>query len=126
MLKDKEESTIVFRTYAVATRKIEVVSEVQVEKALRPVWQAISYIARGRKYWTVEVKLWETATARLNSATPVKIEEIVLLSIYFGRCTTRVGVENIPPEVNVATLEATSLLDSEEKVVVLQGHENTL
>lgn len=33
-----EKRTIIYRRYAVATRKIEVVSEVQVEKALRPVW----------------------------------------------------------------------------------------
>lgn len=62
MLKDKKERTIIHRIYAVATRIIEVVSEVQVEKTLRPVYQEISYLARGRKYGTVEVQFRERTT----------------------------------------------------------------
>lgn len=40
--------------YVVAARKFEVVSEAEVEKALRPVWLEISYLARERKHGTVE------------------------------------------------------------------------
>lgn len=39
VLNDKEEKTTICRTLAVATRKIEVVSEAYVEKALRQFWQ---------------------------------------------------------------------------------------
>lgn len=62
----------------------------------------MSYLARGRKGGKVEVQFWEITTARLHSVTPLKTEEVMLLTIYFGRRTSKVRVGNILPEGNVA------------------------
>lgn len=100
MLKDKEKRTIIYRTYAVTTGKIEVVARVQVEKVLRSVWQEISYIGSGRKYGTVEVQFLEITTDKLHLATPLKTE-VVLLAVYLWRHASGHREENILLKVNV-------------------------
>lgn len=42
---------------------------VQEEKALKPRWKGNSYLARGKKFETVEVRFREVDTVRLHSVT---------------------------------------------------------
>lgn len=44
----------------------------------------------------------DVATARLHSARNVKIEVLVLLPVYLGKRVSKVKVDDIPPEVDVA------------------------
>lgn len=84
VLKEKTERPLIYRTYSVETRRIEVMGEVQVEKIQKPIRQGISSLARGKKFETVKVGFWEVATASLHSATPFGTDEVVLLPIYLG------------------------------------------
>lgn len=79
MLKDKKERTIANWTCTVATGKTETKSEAEAEKALRAIWQEISYLVRRRKYGTVEVQFLEITTNRLHSVTSLKVEEVMFL-----------------------------------------------
>uniref|UniRef100_A0A0L8G4Z0 CCHC-type domain-containing protein n=1 Tax=Octopus bimaculoides TaxID=37653 RepID=A0A0L8G4Z0_OCTBM len=74
----------------------------QVEKVLRPIRQEI-YLARGPKFGVVED------------------EELVLLPTYLGRRASRVWVEGIPPEIDVAWIAAAVLAETNGKIVVLQA-----
>lgn len=68
----------------------------------------------------MEVQFQELATVRMHSATPLKMDELMLLSTYIGRHASRVRVEDIAPEIDVAWLAATKLLGMEEKVLILR------
>lgn len=46
VLKGKQNKTIIYKAYPVVTREIEIMSTTQVEKALEPMWQWISYVVR--------------------------------------------------------------------------------
>lgn len=50
----------------------------------------------------IEVMRQDEDTARLDSATPLETEELVMLLNYAGKRVSRVRVENIPPKVDVA------------------------
>lgn len=58
---------------------------VQVEKALKPTWQGISYLDRGKKFGTIEVHFDEVAISRMHPTTPLKTNELLLLPVYHGR-----------------------------------------
>lgn len=77
VLKHEEEKTIVYRTYTVAARKLEVVSAVQVEKVTTYMHLAWD------KYRTLKV------TSRVHSRTPFRTEEVMLLSVYLERRASR-------------------------------------
>lgn len=47
------------------------------------------------------MRLREVAVARLNSAAPLRTDEVVLLPVLLGRRGSRVGVEDVPLEVDV-------------------------
>lgn len=100
MLKDKEERTIVYRIYTAATRKIEVMSEVQIEKNVEASLARDNLHCQGEKYGTVEVQFREIAAARLHSATPLQAEEVLLRPAYHGSHASRARVKNMLPEVN--------------------------
>lgn len=118
MLKERNERTIIYRPYSVETRRIEKMTVVRVEKALKPIWEGISYVARGKKYGTVKVRFREAATARLLSATPLRTNEMMLLPVYLGRRASRIREEDIPPKVDVAWMVAAILLGMTENLVV--------
>lgn len=49
--------------------------------------------------------------------TPLKMDEVVLLLIYLGRCVSRVRVEEILPEVDDAWLVSAILFIMEDNVM---------
>lgn len=57
---------------------------------------------KARKIETLEVHFRDAATTRLHSATTMKTEEWVLLFVYLGKRVSRVRVEDIHPEIDVA------------------------
>lgn len=88
-----KEKIIIYRIYNVKTRKIEIMTTNQIEKALKLISQRISYLARGRVFGTVEVRFRDESTARQHSASPLQADEVMLQVIYFGRYTFRIRVE---------------------------------
>lgn len=58
----------------------------------------------------MELHFREAATARLHSATLLRTEELILLTVYLGKRLCRVTVEDINPEIDVALLKDTILL----------------
>lgn len=55
--------------------------------------------------------------SRQHVVTPLKMDEVVLLLIYLGRCVSRVRVEEILPEVDDAWLVSAILLIMEDNVM---------
>lgn len=53
------------------------------------------------------MRLREVAVARLNSAAPLRTDEVVLLPVCIGRRASRVRVKDIFSEMDVAWLEVT-------------------
>lgn len=69
-------------------------SRILVGKALKLIWHEISYLARGKKLGTVEVKFREVDITRLHSVTPLRTEEVVFLPVYLGKSASRVRRED--------------------------------
>lgn len=65
MLKEKDVRTIIFGMYSVET-KIEIMTAVQVGKALNPIWQGISFSARSKEFGRMDVRFQEAASLAEN------------------------------------------------------------
>lgn len=63
---------MIYRTYSMETRTIEIITAVSMEKALKSIWRGISFLAWGKKFGKVEISFRGKATARLHSATAIK------------------------------------------------------
>lgn len=88
------------------------------ERALKPVWKEVKYLNKGHGFGIVDVRFQDAANARLLSATPLETK-LVLLPVYLGKCVSKVRVDDIPPEVDVAWLVDAILLGVEEAITVL-------
>ncbi|XP_052823999.1 uncharacterized protein LOC106871568 [Octopus bimaculoides] len=112
----------VYKVYSVEEKIILESTEV-IERALRPIWRDITYLARGGRFETVERSISKSIEkTKEHSVTHLKMDKVVLLPMYSGR-TARVKVEGIPPEIDVAWVAAEVLLGSEEQVTVIQATE---
>lgn len=93
VLQEKNEKTIIYRTYSIGARTIEVMTTARIEKNSQTKLQGISFLARGKKIGTVEMRFREVAIARMRSATLLKTDGVVLLIVYIVGRTSRVWVE---------------------------------
>lgn len=69
------------------------------KKLLNSAWSDISYFTRGKKFVTVDVKFVTEQKSKQHSSNPYKLAELVLLSTYLGRRTSKVRVGKILPEM---------------------------
>ncbi|XP_036361568.1 uncharacterized protein LOC118764671 [Octopus sinensis] len=81
----------------------------------------ITYINRGKKYGTVEVRFTSEEVAKKLSMEPIKAEDIVLLPLYKGKRTSKITMNNIPPEADAEVLVAAVMVGLEEKINILQA-----
>lgn len=71
------------------------------------------------KYATVQVRFSSIDEIRKNSDKTLKIEEVVLLSIYLGRIS-RIRIEEVPPDVEVAWVMAALCHGGIDMLTILQ------
>lgn len=90
IIRTTKESSIAYTAYILKMWEIDRVRTNQKEKALRPLWREINYFARGRKFRTREVRFRNEAITKQHSANNFKTDKVMFLSIYLGRCASRV------------------------------------
>lgn len=98
------------------SEKIKFLDNAKVWKCLGPVLGDASLVSRGEAYATVAVKFSTTEGARKNSDKTLKTEEAVLLPSYMGRRTSRIRIEDVPPETEVTSGMAALLRGRDDKV----------
>ncbi|CAI9737124.1 XP_029640472.1uncharacterized protein LOC115215450 [Octopus vulgaris] len=113
-----EKRTIIYKTYRNKERKIDFSLEKEVELCLKPIWEKIKFITRGKRYGTVETRFGTEEEAREQSMNPLRTEAITLLPIYRGRRVSRITVINIPPEVDPEQIVAGVTAGLEEKLEI--------
>lgn len=78
----------------------------------------IKYLNKGRKYRIAKVHSQDAATARLHSATRMETRGPILLLVYLGKHVSKVSVNNIPCEIEVALLDAIVLEIEKEECLI--------
>lgn len=93
---------IIYKTYSSKERNVCIFKYSEIEWTLKPTWNKIRYTNKGRKYGIIDVLFQDARTAELYSATPIETEVLVLLPVFLEKNISRVSVENILLEFNVA------------------------
>lgn len=81
---------LIYKIYSVKDKRMDVAEKAQNERCFRPIWPQIKYLVRGNKYVTVNVQFHTEEWTRQNSVAALKINELIMQSIYFGRCASKV------------------------------------
>lgn len=105
---------MVYRTQAVTTRKIETVSEEETERRLESIFHEATFVNRGKKRSTVEVRFAAQEEAISQSTTILRTEKVTLLPAYGGRHNVQAHIGRVRPEIKVEWLVATVMAASEE------------
>uniref|UniRef100_A0A0L8FKL1 CCHC-type domain-containing protein n=1 Tax=Octopus bimaculoides TaxID=37653 RepID=A0A0L8FKL1_OCTBM len=112
--EDKILRTVVYRTQAVETCKIEMVTEEGIEECLGEIVNESMYINRGRKFGTVEMRFATIEKATKHATTILKTPKIALLPSYRERRSVRIRIPRVPPEIKPKWLVATVLAATKE------------
>ncbi|CAI9742213.1 EPM2A-interacting 1-like [Octopus vulgaris] len=116
-----EKKRIIYKTYSTTTKSIQKVEECKIEECLKTIRKDITYINRGRRFGTVEVRFRTEEIAKKLSTEPQKAGNLVLLPLYKGRRTSKIVMRNIPPEADASCLVAAVMLGLKEKINILQA-----
>ncbi|XP_029640472.1 uncharacterized protein LOC115215450 [Octopus sinensis] len=116
-----EKKRIIYKTYSMTTKSIQKVEECKIEECLKAIRKDITYINRGRRFGTVEVRFRTEEIAKRLSTEPQKAGNLVLLPLYKGRRTSKIVMRNIPPEADASCLVAAVMLGLKEKINILQA-----
>lgn len=82
---------------------------------MKPVWKGKTFVARVKKYETVNAMFASAKEAKIHSTAVLTSGEFILTCIFLGRRIFKEMILNITPEINICWLVAAILLDIEEK-----------
>lgn len=89
------------------------------ERIEKRIWSDITYVARGRKFVTMETRFSTAKKASEHSVRPIKINEVALLPTYMGWYTPCIKVAEVLPEIDAAWVIAALLSKREDKIHIL-------
>lgn len=85
-VEEKRRITVAYRTEAMNTGKIEIVSEEEIEMCLRSFFHKTTFVNRGKKYGTMGERFVTKKETILHSSTTIlRTEDVILLSAYRRR-----------------------------------------
>lgn len=103
---------IVYEMYKVTAKCFGFVNEDVIEKCLDPVLQDTTYFARGHKFATVDISFGSEEKAKELYNKTLKLDEV-------GCHTSRVRVEEVPPQVGVAWIMVALCRGRNDKMDIL-------
>ena len=122
-LEATEKRTVVFRCVATKSRRLEVATNTQIERALRTQWKHVLYVSRAKQYGVIEVLFETEDLARQQSVQPVISEEFIMFPTYMGKKTTTIKIRNIPPGMDLWRIASCVAPDAESSVLLMKRSE---
>lgn len=110
--------TVMYKCFCPVSKKMKFLYNAKIWICLGPVLGDVSQVNRCEAYATVAVRFNTAENARRNWDKTLKTEEGVLFPSYKGRRTSRIRIEEVPLDAEVAW--ATLLQDRDDKVTILQ------
>ncbi|CAI9726939.1 EPM2A-interacting 1-like [Octopus vulgaris] len=118
-LTEEKKKIIIFKTFCLKALNIDKICDQKIEKCLKPIWQDITYLARGKKFGTIVVSFKNAETAQKHAIKSLESEDTMLIPIYIGMRTSKERIPRIPPGVNPMCLMAAVLVNREDNINLL-------
>lgn len=107
---------MVYCTQVIATNQIEITSEDNIEEFLGTVMNSATFVVRGSKYGTMEVKFATIEEVALHATKILQNEQINLLPTYKGRRSSHIWIGGVIPEMKLVWVVVAILSTTKEKL----------
>ena len=121
VMKNAEEHTVTYKCIGTKTRRVETPTHSQFEKTMGQTWREASFVKRGKRYGTVEVRFNSKAEAMKHYITSLKSEEFILVPSYMGQKVAKIRVVDVPPEIDIWWVVGAVLCDQNATSVRVLG-----
>ncbi|XP_036370018.1 uncharacterized protein LOC115225349 isoform X3 [Octopus sinensis] len=90
LIHDTNKKTILYKVFDKKNKRLINATPQQLEIALKPIWGKKSYVTRGRRFGTVEVRCPTEEDARAHAISPLQTESLLLVPTYLGQQVTKI------------------------------------